>query len=76
MAAMLPFVREWQASGEMRDVDHEVFFGLMGTVGLMALHRTEFEEYREGMYDTVRDEMIETVARGLTTDVGAEGDDE
>lgn len=67
---IVPFVRRWQEAGEMCDVDPELFFGLMGAVATMTLHRDEFEEYGEGTYETIRDLLIETVARGLTADAG------
>lgn len=63
---IVPFVERWQETGGMRDVDPELFFALMGGVASMTLHRDEFEEYGEGMYESVRDLLIETVARGLT----------
>lgn len=69
---IVPFVQRWQETGGMREVDPELFFGLMGAVAAMTLHRDEFAEYGEDMYETVRDLLIETVARGLTTDVDDE----
>ncbi|WP_254532759.1 TetR/AcrR family transcriptional regulator [Natrinema gelatinilyticum] len=69
IAELIPFIEEWKANGEMRDIDQEVFFGLMGAVGLMTLHHEEFEDYREGMYDTVRGLMIEALAYWCTNGI-------
>lgn len=66
LAELVPFVEAWQEAGEMRDVGPEVFFAMMGAVALTTLHREEFEEYGDGTYETVRDALVDAVARGLT----------
>jgi AcrR family transcriptional regulator len=68
LAELRPFFEAWRETGELRDVEFELFLGLMGSVALVTLHREEFEQ-RLGpdSYGEVRDTLIETVARGLTT---------
>ena len=66
LAEMVPYVRAWQESGDLREVDPEVFFGAMGAVALMVLHREEFEDYEEGMYEAVQELLVDALARGLT----------
>lgn len=68
LAEIVPYVRTWQASGDLREVDPEVFLGVMGAVALTTLHREEFEDYDEEMYEAVRDLLVDAVARGLTRD--------
>jgi len=67
MAEFVPFFTEWQARGEMRDVDPDVVLGMMVGVGLLALQRSAFDDRRPGLYDAVRDAMVVALARGLTT---------
>lgn len=67
-AELTPVVERWQREDSMRDVDLAVFYGTMGVVGLVALHREGFEEYREGLYEAVRDLLINALVRGLITE--------
>ena len=64
---IVPLVERWRESGQLRDVDTELFLGVMGSVALITLHRGEFDEYGEGMYEQARDLLVDCVAIGLTT---------
>ena len=67
LAEFRPFYEAWRESGQLRDVEFEVFLGLMGSVALVTLHREEFDtSIADGLYEEVRDALVETVARGLT----------
>lgn len=70
IAQVVPLVERWRESGQLRNVDTEHFLGVMGAVGLLALHREDYEDYGEGMYEETRDLLIDCVARGLTTESG------
>lgn len=67
IAEIVPLVERWRSSGQLRDVSTERFMGVMGAVALTALHREEFEDYEEGMYEEIRDLLVDCVAVGLTT---------
>jgi AcrR family transcriptional regulator len=66
VAEMVSYLRAYQQAGDLRDVDPEAVLGVMGAAALMVLHREQFESYDEGMYDAVRDLLVDAVARGLT----------
>jgi AcrR family transcriptional regulator len=74
----LPLIEDLKArsSGPLADIDMLTLFGLMGgSIGLMVLHRDEFEEYddefeeyEDGYYEHVQETLISTLARGLTVE--------
>lgn len=67
LGELRPFFETWRASGDLRDVEFEVFLGLMGAVALVTLHHEEFDQQLgPDQYRVVRDALVETVARGLT----------
>lgn len=68
---VVPLVERWRESGQLRDIDTEHFMGVMGSVALITLHRDDFEDYGEGMYEETRDLLIDCVAVGLTTNESA-----
>lgn len=71
LAELRPFIEGLQerSDGPLAELDPIVVLGLMGgSVGLMALHRDEFEEYGEEYYRQVQDVLISSIARGLTTE--------
>jgi AcrR family transcriptional regulator len=76
MAALLPIIEDLRArsNGPLSDVDVSTLLGLMGgSIGLLAVHRDDFEEYEEelteydeGTYKRLQDVLISSLARGLT----------
>lgn len=50
------------------DVDTVSILGLMSVIGLLVMHREEFEEYDPGYYERVRDLLIPALASGLVTE--------
>lgn len=78
MAEFLPILEAIRADsdGPVSEMDPLTVLGMMGgSIGLLLLHRDEFEDYEgeiegveEGYYAEVRDALISTLARGLTVD--------
>ncbi len=78
MADFLPLVEDLKArsNGPLAELDTTTLFGLMdGSLGLMAIHRDEFEEYggefeeyEEGYYRRVQEVLVSSLARGLTVE--------
>lgn len=78
IAELLPFIEELQAesNGPLSDLEPFVLLGLMGgSIGLLALHKDEFEEYEAeldgfevGYYDRLQEVLITSLARGLTVE--------
>jgi AcrR family transcriptional regulator len=69
LAELRPFFETWRESGELRDVEFEVFLGLLGSVALVTLHRDDFERAPgPDRYEEIRGVLVETVARGLTSE--------
>ena len=68
---IVPVVERWRESGQLRDVDTEHFLGVMGAVALITLHREDFDDYGEGIYEEIRDLLVDCVAVGLTTSESA-----
>lgn len=78
VARFLPLIEDLKArsTGPFADIDMLTLFGLMGgSIGLMVLHRDEFEEYEdefdeyeEGYYKHVQETLVSTLARGLTVE--------
>ena len=78
MAEFLPFIEDLraQSNGSLSDIEPFMLLGLMGgTIGLLALHKDEFEEYEEefegyeeGYYDQLQELLISSLARGLTAE--------
>jgi AcrR family transcriptional regulator len=67
LAELRPFFDAWRESGQLRDLEFELFLGVMGSVSLVALHREEFQHGPgPDRYPEIRDVLVETVARGLT----------
>ncbi|WP_330633160.1 TetR/AcrR family transcriptional regulator [Halocatena halophila] len=63
-----------QSNGPLTDIDVATVLSLMaGTIGLLAVHKDDFEEYEaelteydEGMYNRLQNVLISSLARGLT----------
>lgn len=75
VAEFLPAIEDLQArsTGPVAELDPTTILGLMGgSIGLMVLHRDQFERYDDGYYRTVQDVLISSLARGLTS--GENGD--
>lgn len=78
MAELLPFIEDLQANSEgpLSDLEPFVLLGLMGgSIGLLALHKDEFEEYEAeldgfeiGYYERLQEVLITSLARGLTAE--------
>jgi AcrR family transcriptional regulator len=69
VAELVPHVEALaaDADGPLADTDPVTVLGLMGaSLGLMVLHREEFDRYDEDYYEQVKDTAIATLARGLT----------
>lgn len=64
----VPIVESLQqgSDAQFADYDPATVLGVMATVGYLALHRDEFEPYREGYYEDVQELTISVLARGLT----------
>lgn len=77
MANLRPLIEDLQArsNGPLSDIDTATLLSVMaGSIGLLAVHRADFEEYEEelteydeGMYKRTQDVLISSLARGLTT---------
>jgi len=50
----------------MGAVDLLPFFGLMKSIGLLALYEEEFGEYGDGWYAEIRELLLDSVAKRLT----------
>ncbi len=64
----VPFIATFQkrSDGLLAEHDPEAILGVMGTIGLVVLHRDEFEEYGDEYYDRTQNLLIEALAKGLT----------
>lgn len=51
--------------GLREDAGTMEILGLMSLIGLLVIHREEFEEYDPEYYEQIRDLLVETLARGL-----------
>lgn len=61
---IIPYSREWQEVGAIREGDLETIAATIDSTAVLAFHK---EEIGEDLYPTIRDMMIETVVTGLTT---------
>ncbi|WP_254544139.1 TetR/AcrR family transcriptional regulator [Halomarina pelagica] len=70
LAEIVPYVESIQerSDGLIADHDPVTVLGLIGTIGLMVLHRDEYREYDEGYYDRVQELLVSALAAGLTTE--------
>lgn len=78
MAALIPPIEDIQAEsgGPISEMEPITVLGLMGSsLGMLVLHKDEYEEYsadieeiQDGFYDHLQEEMISTLARGLTVE--------
>lgn len=76
MAELLPLIEDLRtrSTGLLSEVDVSTLLSLMaGTLGLLAVHRADFEEYEEelteydeGTYKRMQEVLISSLARGLT----------
>lgn len=60
---VMPYIREWQEAGTIREGDPEVLAATIDSVAVLAFHE---DEIGADLYPLVRDTMIETIAAGLT----------
>ncbi|ADJ15001.1 TetR/AcrR family transcriptional regulator [Halalkalicoccus jeotgali] len=51
--------------GLREDVETIELLGLLSLIGLLVIHREEYDNYNASYYERVRDLLIETLARGL-----------
>lgn len=78
MAALVPLIEDLRArsNGPLSNIDVSTLLGLMGgSIGLLAVHRADFEEYEEalteydeGAYNRLQEVLISSLARGLTVE--------
>ena len=70
LADFVPIVESLQelSDGPLADYDVATVLGVMATIGLLELHRDEFELYDENYFETVRGVLITSLARGLTVE--------
>lgn len=81
MEALVPHIKAIQehSEGPLSKMDSITVLGLMGSsLGLLVLHKDEYEEYEEsmvdlegiedGFYTHLQKELISTLARGLTVE--------
>lgn len=78
MAALIPPIEDIQAEsgGPISEMEPITVLGLMGSsLGMLVLHKDEYEEYsadieeiQDEIYDHLQEEMISTLARGLTVE--------
>ncbi len=78
MAALVPLIEDLRtrSNGPLSNVDVSTLLGLMGgSIGLLAVHRADFEEYEEalteydeGTYNRLQEVLISSLARGLTVE--------
>ncbi|UPM44344.1 TetR/AcrR family transcriptional regulator [Halocatena salina] len=78
LAEFVPIIEEFQrrSDGPISEMEPLTVLGIMGgSIGLLILHKDEYERYEQeldgigdGYYEHVRNVLIETLARGLTTD--------
>ena len=70
LAAFGPIIEALEGcEGELHeDVDLITLLGLLSAIGLLVLHREEFDEYEQGYYEQVRDLLISALARGLVAE--------
>jgi AcrR family transcriptional regulator len=76
MEALIPPIEDIQAQskGSISEMEPITVLGLMGSsLGFLVLHKDEYDEYtadieeiQDGIYYHLQEEMIETLARGLT----------
>ncbi|MDL5361066.1 TetR/AcrR family transcriptional regulator [Halalkalicoccus sp. NIPERK01] len=57
-----------RGDGLREDAGAMEILGLMSVIGLLVIHREEFEEYDPEYYERIRDLLVETLARGLVAD--------
>ena len=60
---VMPYIREWQKAGMIREGDPEVLAATIDSVAVLAFHK---DEIGADLYPVVRDTMIETIAAGFT----------
>ena len=67
---IMPYIREWQESGLVREGDPEIVAGTIDSTAVLALYR---ENVGEDLYPAIRDMLIESVADGITTTPTGDG---
>ena len=60
---IMPYIREWQAEGSIRDGDPETIAATIDSTAVLALHG---EDIGEDLYPAVREMLIETIIDGIT----------
>lgn len=66
----LPVIEALQedAGSPLADYEPEAVLGVMGTAEYLALHKDEFEMYREGYYEEIQEVVVQVLANGLMVD--------
>lgn len=66
-----PFIEtlQEQSTGHLAEHDPKTVLGVMGTIGLLVLHKDEFEAYGAEFYEQTQDLLITALSEGLTSDV-------
>jgi|GEM_PF-1863070 len=66
---IIPYIEAFQeqSSGLIAEHDPTAILGVMSTIGLMVVHKSEYTEFDEDYYDRVQALLIEALAIGLTT---------
>ena len=57
-----------EAGGPVAEYDPEVIFGVIGVAEYAAINKAEFEMYRDGYYEEVKDLLVPVLANGLLVD--------
>jgi AcrR family transcriptional regulator len=71
LSYLLPYVREWYESGDVRGPSPELVANAIRSVSLLTLHQ---DDLGTEMYPETRDLVIRSVAKGLTTGDGGATD--
>ena len=68
LADYVPIIESIQerSDGGFSEYEPATVLGVMGTIGYLAVHRDEFDAYREGYYEEIQELTITALARGLT----------
>lgn len=66
----LPLIESLQAEAgaPLAEYDPATVLGVMGAAEYLAIHKDEFEMYREGYYEEVQEAVVPVLASGLTVE--------
>ena len=63
----IPLIKnlQGQAGEPLNNYEPELILGILGVAEYLALHKQEFETYREGYYTEVQEFLVSVLSRGL-----------